>query len=172
MRLFVAVEVSQEINDYFLKLQKKLTGAKLTLTKSFHLTLKFLGEVTPAQADEIKKRLSQITFTPFTATLDGSGVFPENGTPRVVWIGIEPQGTICALQKNIESALKGMFAQEKDFKAHITLARVKEITDKKFAENVKNLHVKPLTFDVKEFKLIESQLTPEGPKYREVKIYK
>ncbi len=170
MRLFIAFDVSQAVHDYFLTLQKKLIGAKLTFTKSFHLTLKFLGEITPVQADEVKKRLTKISFKSFTAKLDGIGVFPENGTPRVVWIGIEPRDIICELQKNIDEALN--FPKEKDFKAHITLARVKEVQDKKFAENVKNLKVEQLTFDIKEFKLIESQLTSEGPIYKDVAAYK
>lgn len=171
MRLFIAFDVSESVHTHIIEIQKKLTGAKLTLTKNFHLTLKFLGEVTPAQADEIKKRLSKVKFAPFTAQLDGTGVFPENGAPRVVWIGIEPHDVICELQKNIDEALHGMFAKEKNFKAHITLARVKEVTDKKFAEHVKNLKVEPITFEVKEFKLIESQLTSEGPHYKDVAAY-
>jgi len=171
MRLFIAIDVSKEAHDYVLELQKELTGAKLTLTKSFHLTLKFLGEVTPAQADEVKKRLEKVQFKPFTAKLDGTGVFPENGKPRVVWIGIEPHDIICELQKQIDEALHGLFTKEKDFQPHITLARVKEVHDKKFAENIKKLPVKSMSFEVKEFKLIESQLTSEGPIYKDAAIY-
>jgi len=171
MRLFIAFEVSESAHTHILELQKKLTGAKLTFTKNFHLTLKFLGEVTPAQADEIKKRLSKVKFTPFTAALDGTGVFPETGTPRVVWIGIEPHDIICELQKNIDEELHGMFAKEKSFQPHITLARVKEITDKKFAEHVKNIKVELLSFEIKEFKLIESQLTSEGPIYKDIAVF-
>ncbi len=171
MRLFIAFDVSENVHEYFLELQKKLIGAKLTFTKNFHLTLKFLGEITPAQADEIKKRLSNVKFAPFTAKLDGTGVFPENGTPRVVWIGIEPRDIICELQKNIDETLHGMFSKEKSFQPHITLARVKEVTDKKFAEQIKKLKIEPLSFEVKEFKLIESQLTSEGPVYKDVAVY-
>lgn len=171
MRLFIAFDVSESAHTHILDLQKKLTGAKLTFTKEFHLTLKFLGEITPVQADEIKKRLSKVKFAPFTAKLDGTGVFPENGTPRVVWIGIEPREIICELQKQIDEALNGLFPKEKSFQPHITLARVKEITDKKFAERVKNLKVEPFSFEVKEFKLIESQLTGEGPHYKDMAIY-
>ncbi len=171
MRLFIAFDVSPAAHDHIIALQKQLTGAKLTLTKNFHLTLKFLGETTPAQAEDIKKRLAKVPFKPFTAQLDGTGVFPENGTPRVVWIGIKPHDIICELQKQIDEALQGMFAKEKDFQAHITLARVKEIADKKFAEHVKNLKVEPISFEVKEFKLIESQLTSEGPHYKDIAVY-
>jgi 2'-5' RNA ligase len=171
MRLFIAFDVSESAHTHILELQKKLIGAKLTFTKNFHLTLKFLGEVTPAQADEVKKLLSKVKFTPFTAQLGGTGVFPENGTPRVVWIGIGPHDIICELQKNIDDSLQGMFSKEKIFQPHITLARVKEIIDKKFAEHIKNIKAVPLTFELNEFKLIESRLTSAGPVYKDVAVY-
>ncbi len=172
MRLFIAINTPKEIQNYFSDVQKKLTGAKLTLTKNFHLTLKFLGEITPAQADEIKKRLGKIQFKPFTATLSGTGIFPSEQMIRVVWIGIEPHDIICNLQKQIDAALHGLFPKEKSFQPHITLARVKTVDNKKqFVEQVKKLKVEPLSFEVKEFKLIQSQLTSEGSIYTDVATY-
>lgn len=171
MRLFIAFDVSESVHTHILELQQKLIGAKLTFTKNFHLTLKFLGEITPSQADEIKKRLSKVPFKPFTAQLDGTGVFPENGTPRVVWIGIEPHEIIYELQKNIDEALHGLFPKEKNFHPHITLARVKEIQDTKFSEHIKKTKIDPVAFEVKVFKLIESQLTSEGPVYKDIAAY-
>jgi 2'-5' RNA ligase len=172
MRLFIAIETPKEIANYFSEVQKKLAGAKLTLTKNFHLTLKFLGEITPAQADEIKKRLGKIQFKPFTATLAGTGIFPSEQMIRVVWVGIEPHDIICSLQKQIDEALHGLFPKEKSFQPHITLARVKTVDNKKqFAEQIKNLKIEQLKFEVKEFKLVESKLTSEGSIYTTIADY-
>ncbi len=173
MRLFIAIDVPEIISNYITEVQKKLTGAKLTLTKSFHLTLKFLGEVTPAQAEDIKKKLEKIQFKPFTASLDGTGVFPSENMIRVVWIGIEPHDIICELQKQIDEALAPLFKKEKGFQPHITLARVKTVENKKqFTELVKNLKVEPFSFEVKHFKLIESKLQgKEGPLYTDFAVY-
>ncbi|VVB81747.1 RNA 2',3'-cyclic phosphodiesterase [uncultured archaeon] len=167
MRLFIAFDVSKEAKEHILEVQKQLTDAKLTLTKSFHLTLKFLGEVTPAKAEEIKNKLKTVQFKPFKAHLNGTGVFPNENYVRVVWIGIEPADVICELQKKIDDALG---SKEKDFKPHITLARVK-FSDKQFAEKIKKLKVEPVSFEVKEFKLIESKLESEGPEYTDVAKY-
>lgn len=173
MRLFIAFDVSEEASKHILELQKQLTGAKLTLTRSFHLTLKFLGEVTPDQAEDVKKKLANVKFKPFTAKLDGTGTFPSDKMIRVVWAEITPHDIIRELQKQIDEALQGMFPKEKQFTPHLTIARVKTVENKEqFAEQVKNLKVKPITFEVKEFKLIESQLTPEGPVYKTVAVYK
>ncbi len=169
MRLFIAFDVSEEVRKHILELQKQLTGAKLTLAKNFHLTLKFLGEITPAQAEDIKKKLASVKFKPFTATLDSTGVFPEQGIPRVIWVGLEPHDIICKLQKQIDEALAG--PKEKDFQPHITLARVKQ-ADKQLAEQVKKLKVEPISFEVKEFKLIESKLSQKGPEYKTLAEYR
>lgn len=168
MRLFIAFDASKEAKEQLLAVQKQLTGAKLTLTKSFHLTLKFLGEITPAKAEEIKQKLKTVQFRPFKANLNGTGVFPNENLIRVVWIGIEPSDIICELQNKIEEALGG--EKEKDFKPHITLARVKG-SDKTFAEKIKKLKVEPISFEVKEFKLIESKMGSEGPVYTDVAKY-
>jgi len=172
MRLFIAFDVAEEAREHILKLQKQLKGAKLTLTKNFHLTLKFLGEVTPVDAEDVKKRLANVKFKPFTAKLDGTGIFPSDKMIRVVWAEITPHDIIRELQKQIDDALHGMFPKEKQFTPHLTIARVKTVEDKEqFAALIKNLKVEPITFEVTEFKLIESQLTPEGPKYRDVAKY-
>ncbi len=175
MRFFIAIEVSPEVAAQLSGAQKQLQtdNAKLTFTKSFHLTLKFLGEVMPAQSEEIKKRLQQIQFKKFTAQLNGTGVFPSENYVRVVWVGIEPSDVICDLQKKIDEALAGLFPKEKNFKAHLTLARVKTISDKKqFAEQVKKLRIEAVSFPVIQFKLIESQLRgKEGPLYTDAAVF-
>jgi len=175
MRLFVAFDISEEAKKHLQEIQKKLQtdNTKLTLAKNFHLTLKFLGEVMPAQAEEIKKLLQNIEFKPFVAKLDGTGAFPNENYIRVVWVGIEPSDVIKELQQKIDTILEKLFPKEKDFQPHITLARVKYIKDKKqFAEQIKKLDVKPISFEVKEFKLIESKLQgKEGPLYTDLAIY-
>ncbi len=174
MRLFIAIEVSPEAAAQLLGAQKQLQtdNSKLTFTKSFHLTLKFLGEIAPAKAEEVKKKLQTIQFKKFTAQLDGTGVFPSENYVRVVWVGIEPSDVIRDLQRKIDDALTGLFQKEKEFKPHITLARVKTVKDKKqFAEQVKNLKLAPVSFSVIQFKLIESQLRgKEGPLYADTAI--
>jgi 2'-5' RNA ligase len=173
MRLFIAFDVSEEVREHILKLQKQLTGARLTLTRSFHLTLKFLGEVTPAQVEDVKKKLANVKFVPFTAKLDGTGTFPSDKMIRVVWAEITPHDIIRELQKQIDEALQGMFPKEKQFTPHLTIARVKTVENKEqFAEQVKKIKVEPISFEVKEFKLIESKLSQKGSEYKTIAEYR
>ena len=173
MRRFIAFNVSEEVATHLENVKKQLRtdDAKLTLSKHSHLTLKFLGDLTLAQADEVKQQLESVEFSSFTATLNGTGVFPSENHIRVVWVGVEPADVIMDLHKKIDAALTGVPKAEK-FKPHITLARVKTVKDKeKFSDHIKNLKIQPLTFEVKEIKLVESQLEKEGPVYRDAATY-
>ena len=84
MRLFISIDFN-ELKDYFIGLQEHLPkNAKLSLTKTFHLTLKFLGEVQPEKAEEIISALNKIKFEKFSVFLDSIGIFPTENYIRVV----------------------------------------------------------------------------------------
>ena len=172
MRLFIAVDFN-DLGDYFAELQKLLPkNAKLSLTKTFHVTLKFLGEVQPDKAEEVIDKLKNIKFEGFSVFLDNIGIFPTENYIRVVWVGIKSEEKILELQKNIDESLKRLFKKEKDFKAHITLARVKYPEDKKdFVDQIKNIKVESKKIEIKDFKLIKSTLSPKGQVYEELTLF-
>ena len=173
MRLFIAINVPDNIKEHFLFLQDKIkVDAKINLVKTFHLTLKFLGDVPEEKVEQIKKLLSTISFDSFTAKLNGAGVFPNEKRIRVFWIGIEPQDKIIALQKSIDNALKDLFEPDTRFHPHITLGRVKFVKDKKaLVEQVNSLPIEPLEFPIESVSLIKSTLTKQGPIYEVIESF-
>jgi len=172
MRLFIAIDFN-ELKESFRELQRKLPqNARLSLTKTFHLTLKFLGEAEPNKVEAITDILKNIKFEPFAVYVDGVGVFPTENYIRVVWAGISPEEKVIALQKNIDEHLKKFFKKEKDFKAHITLARVKHPEDKKsFIEQIKKIKVENKRKEIRDFRLIKSALTAQGPVYEDLMVF-
>lgn len=172
MKLFIAIDFN-ELRDYFAELQKLLpNNAKLSLVKSFHLTLKFLGEVQPDNVDEVIRILKAIKLEPFSVHLDSMGIFPTENYIRVVWVGLNPEKNILELQKRIDGSLKKLFKKEKGFKAHITLARVKYPEDKKsFVEHVKKIKVESRKIEIKNFMLVKSTLNPKGPIYEDLEVF-
>ena len=176
MRLFVAIEIPEEIKEYISIVQENINSEKskirLVNTDNMHLTLKFLGEVQPDKLDEIKEKLKEVKFNKFLMYLDNIGVFPGENYIRVVWIGLKPENGILQLQKNIDDSLNKLFKKEKNFKAHITLARVKYIEDKKlFLENLKKMKIENKKIDVKDFRLIKSTLDRDGPVYENLEVF-
>lgn len=177
MRCFIAIDLPEEVKNELKRLQSEIRSStasdlKASFTKDQHLTLKFLGEITPQKAELAKKSLGTCSAKKFTVALDKIGVFPGESYIRVVWVGISPEDEVMKLQKEIDEALQKEFKKEKQFKPHLTLARVKYVVDKKrFLQQLRQIKVKKIKFAVNGFKLIRSTLTGKGPVYDELQIY-
>lgn len=174
MRTFIAVDLPQEAKDELAAIQKQLStaAARMSLAHDFHLTLKFLGELTPAKVEVVKNALSVVSFKKFTATVAGVGIFPSEDKIRVVWVGIEPKEDIIRLQQGIDAALEREFSNDKQFKPHITLARVKFVSDKqRFQKQLHEIKVRNVKFAVDSFKLKRSTLASKGAVYEDLAIY-
>ncbi|MBW2977473.1 RNA 2',3'-cyclic phosphodiesterase [Candidatus Woesearchaeota archaeon] len=171
MRLFVAIDLDQE--DYFKKIQEQIPETKATYPKTYHLTLKFLGEIDKQQ--EITKAIENIKFKPFKLKTTHIGVFPSENYIKVVWLGLEDNNDLKKLQQDIEKSLESFnFKKDFDFHPHITLARIKFIKQEEkqnFIEKLKQIKFEQKEFEVKEFKLIKSELTSEGPVYEDIKTF-
>ena len=174
MRVFIAIDLPEDVKEELIKAQKSINSEKdkLSIARELHLTLKFIGEVTEDEVEKIKKALSKIKFKKFNLTLDGTGVFPNENFIRVAWVGIKENKELMQLSKDIKEALPE-YKEDYPFSAHLTLARVKFVEDKtEFFNKVKNLKIKPLTFEVKDFRLYSSKLSPKGPTYDVLAIFK
>ena len=170
MRCFVAIEISDEVKDVLVGLQKKLT-LKCKKVKDFHITLLFLGDV--EDVDAVRDALRSVSFEKFELSLDGVGVFPDFTKPRVAWVGMKHNDALFSLQSAVEDKLKPLgFVNDKEFKGHLTLARFKFVENKKELKDImQNMKVPDIKFSVDSFKLIKSTLTPEGPVYEVVEEF-
>ena len=89
-----------------------------------------------------------------------------SGIIKIIWIKLK--GKIFGLQKEIDEALDGLFEKEERFMSHITIARVKNIADKKkLIEYLENINPSKISFKVEKFYLKKSELTSEGPVYED-----
>ena len=176
MRIFIAFDVPDDAKECMAKVQGKIGDdfAEIRWVKKeqMHLTLKFLGEAQPDIVNKIKDELRKIRFNPFMVYLGSIGVFPSEDYIRVVWVGLEPEDKVIELQRGIDEKLKELFKKEKDFKAHITLGRVKYVGNKEeFVNKLKKIKVENKKFNVENFKLMKSTLTWQGPVYEVVEEF-
>lgn len=178
MRCFIAIELPENIKEFFARivsLQLPLQGVNIVQKENFHITLKFLGEIEEKLIPEITQTLKNIACEvfPFTLKITHPGVFPDKYKPRVIWIGTEDTEIIKELAKKIDESMAslGFQREERDFKSHITMARVKNPKNGKYLferitkhfSSQKGLY--PLNFTVREFVLMKSTLTPKGSIY-------
>ncbi|MBN2206768.1 MAG: RNA 2',3'-cyclic phosphodiesterase [Candidatus Aminicenantes bacterium] len=176
MRTFIAIDLDPALKDRVALLVQKLSRAnpnvKWTDREGMHLTLKFLGEIDDAQAEAVKDGLRAVAARhhPFELGLRGTGTFPPGSrNPRVLWAGFEPRDELSALQADIEEELahKGFPKEERPFRPHLTLGRVR--TSRDIQKTVRELESwAEFEFGymgAKAVTLFESTLTPEGARY-------
>jgi RNA 2',3'-cyclic 3'-phosphodiesterase len=136
LRAFIAIELPAElqkaISQCIGQLQKTAgkSGVRWVLVENIHLTLKFLGEVSPSSVDLIQQMLSTEAnlHSRFQITVGQLGAFPNPRRPRVIWLGVDAPPELAALQRGIESAAAklGYPPEDRSFSPHLTLGRVRE----------------------------------------------
>ena len=164
MRLFIAVDVPEELRKRAGELQKELPdeGIKKVALPRMHFTLKFLGEANEKNLGKITEALGGVEFSPFRVKLKGVGVFPSEEYIRVIWVGAESAG-MEKLADGVNDALERLFPKT-EFAPHLTIARVKKRADVR--EFLKEHGGEVLgEYSAKEFFLVQSVLGPGGPKY-------
>lgn len=93
----------------------------------------------------------------------------------MVWIGLSSGALACKeLAEDIEQALEplGFPLSKKEFRAHLTLARIKKAGQDDWKALLLDLNKRQWpAFCVRTFVLWQSQLTPRGPVYTRLKDY-
>ncbi len=177
MRAFIAIDVNEGVRNNLVKAQErvgtKAAKIKFVEPENLHITIKFLGEINEATAEEVKKALAEIAkkYRKHRVRVKGIGVFPNPNYVRVIWAGIENDEGIKAIARDVEREMRRLgFKKDKDFVAHITIGRVKFVRDKLELEMaLKDLANEDFgEFDVEAIELKKSTLTPKGPIYETV----
>lgn len=125
-RLFVAVELPGPIRAELARLQDESEGIAWSPPGQFHLTLRFLGDVTPDRREALEGRLAQVRVEPFILPVEGVGAFPPKGPPRVVWMGTgHGHPRLFQLRQQVDDAVlaAGLDVDVRTFHAHVTLGR-------------------------------------------------
>lgn len=126
MRLFVGLAPDRALRQCLAMLCGGLPGARWLPPETLHLTLRFVGEVAPWQADEIDAALGGLRAPGFSLTLAGTGCFAQPNGRTTLWAGAERAPALDHLHAKIETALQraGLPAERRRFQPHVALARV------------------------------------------------
>jgi 2'-5' RNA ligase len=117
--------VRANLRDFVARLPKT-PGAKWVRPESMHLTLKFLGEVKPEAVEVIASALRSVLFASTVAVrFRGTGYFPRESRPSVLWAGVETSENLSELAGSIDRscAAAGIAGETRAYSPHLTLAR-------------------------------------------------
>jgi 2'-5' RNA ligase len=169
-RLFVALDLPDEIKDFLAPLMRGLGDVRWMHDDQLHLTLRFIGELDNGRAHEVADALSLVPGVPFDLRLKGIGHFPPRGEPRVLWTGIERQPELTALKRRIDRALQqaGIGRDPQKYTPHVTLARLRRPPTQAGLATYLMRHglFQSPSFPVSGFKLYSSWLDARGADYQ------
>ncbi|MDG7011078.1 MAG: RNA 2',3'-cyclic phosphodiesterase [Nitrososphaerota archaeon] len=181
MRAFVALEVPAQVVDSLAAFQRELfsSGAdvKLVERENLHFTAKFLGEISEAQAAEAESRLRKLSLKSARVEVRGVGAFPDLSRPRVVWASVPKgqAGLVLPMLKEVIDSLDGIGERDdRPFQLHLTLARVRSGRNlRELQQAVRDNADRSFGIaDLISLKLKSSHLTPKGPIYHDVGVYR
>jgi len=179
IRSFIAFDIdSKSVLRRLSEAQEKLvdTGANLNLVKpqNIHVTMRFLGNISPTMIDAIHEEMEKVSFTPFDVELRGIGVFPNIKYLRVVWAGIQKGADeLRKVSDQLEPRLQklGFRPDPKGFSPHLTIARVRTGRNKaeliRCVQELADYEFGLIRADC--LRLKRSVLTPKGPIYSTLK---
>ena len=166
-RLFVAVDLPDEVAFRLERLCIGLPGVRWTPPDQFHLTLRFIGEVDHSTFYDIGEGLGSVSLRPFEIGLKGLGLFPPRGAPHTLWAGVDdPEGGLATLKRRIDRVVDGVGVEpeRRKFTAHVTLGRFREPppVDRLTSYLASRGLFRSEHFPVSGFTLYSSVLRPEG----------
>jgi len=183
IRSFIAIELPDELKLGLTQLQARLKTAQLPGVKwvdpqGVHLTLKFLGNVPVARISEITRAMNEAVqgVSPFQLEVKRLGVFPNLRRVQVAWVGLGGElDRLGQLQQQLESKLAdlGFAPESRPFKAHLTLARLRNQASleerQRFGQLIASTRFEATyTINVEVLSLMRSQLTREGAIYSQI----
>lgn len=175
MRCFIAIDISESlkksVNDCISQLKPLSRDVRWVVPANLHLTLKFLGEVPEAGVPQLLAVLEPVAQVsdPFELSITGTGAFPDERRPTILWVGVRAPAALRALYLRVEDAMAalGFPKEQRRFSPHLTIGRVKG------RHGMPELMSRFRTFqnaffgsiEVREIVLMQSILKPSGPEY-------
>ena len=176
-RIFCAVDLPDNVPallmDHIKRLRAMLPNAEASWSReeNIHLTIKFLGQISVSRVGDLSSAAARTAAgcSPFSISVEETGVFPNHGKPRVLWIGVKDEsGKLAELHTRFEKecAREGLPVEARSFSPHLTIARLRK---PQFARALGTAHegmaFKRMPVKVEQFSVIRSEPGSSGSKY-------
>lgn len=176
-RVFCAIElpslVCEKISEHITRLRAAVPGSPASWVRAdnVHLTLKFVAEIPVGQVNDLSQAAANVVagFPSFNIGIGNAGSFPQHGTPRVLWIGVDDYaGKLAQLQAKLdeESRRFGFEKEVRPFNPHLTIARLRKPQGARaLALAHKQMGFASTEVSARELAVIRSELSSKGSNY-------
>jgi len=184
-RIFVAINLPEEVKKQLSKYQDKFggafaEGAKWTAKDNLHITLEFMGYLTDEEMADVCFAVKEVAERHESFSIDInkvvygptplSGVKGTLSVPKMIWATGEKSEELSKLREDLEETLleKVRFTPEgRQFSPHVTLARLnsfafRQMNQDEIPEVNENVE---LLFTVESIEVMESEMKKGGPQY-------
>lgn len=174
IRLFTALKVPPALAACLASLPRKGLQGRWIHSRDMHITLRFIGDVTGEEAQEICNALARVRAGAINIEVQGLGFF---ATPRqdILYADVKTRRRIEHLKAEISDALYpfDIYPVPHAFIPHITLARLKKTPRAKVITYIDRYRsLATINFKVSSFSLLRSRLNEEsGRHYRTLHEY-
>jgi RNA 2',3'-cyclic 3'-phosphodiesterase len=182
-RCFCSINITEDIKERLIKTQSELKflmkNVSWTKPEGHHLTMKFLGEKSIEEIENISLALDGIckNFNKTIIEISDLGFFPNTRNPRIIWIGVSiGSNELILLNSMIEESFSKLKIpkEKKKFHPHLTLGRIRQnnlrdLDYQTFIDRYKNHSYGSMS--VERIHLMRSILKHSGAEYHEIKSF-
>ena len=166
-RLFIGLEIPPDIGQALGMLRGGLPGARWIDPENYHLTLRFIGDVDGAIAQEVASTLGRIRRSAFDLRVEGLRSFGGN-RPRAVVATVLSPPSLLEVQAEQERLMQriGLEPEGRKYTPHVTLARLRDSSNRQVAEYLAvRGHFSSAPFRVSRFVLFSARASVGGGPY-------
>lgn len=172
-RLFTGVELPLDTAFELDLMKGGIVGARWIDRESYHITLRFIGDIEEGLAREIAYELDGVEVPSFKLRLREVNVFGGN-KPHTLYIGVEESMELRRLQSSHERICQtlGLPPESRKFTPHVTLARLRDPDLGSLHQYVTHHNLyRSRTFVVNRFVLFSSRPSRGGGPYAVEEAY-
>lgn len=173
-RSFFAVDLSDEVRYEavklikFLKKQKHYQRIKWTKPENLHITMRFLGNISWSQYEQIVSEVSQDmqNIEPFTINFTQLILFPSPQKPIAIALKPDPMAPLIKLNQLLEQSVINcdVKPEPRAFVPHLTLGKIKT----RRAPQLPEIEIPNMELTIKDVKLFRSQTGMNGSVYTQL----
>jgi 2'-5' RNA ligase len=175
-RLFIAVDIDAATRRQVERISSGVRAEIETHTRAswvradrMHLTLHFFSGADAQLEERVRAALvDPVPEAAFDLSFAGIGLFPERGSPRVVWLGTHDGTNALGRVYGILDHRLSVGTRSgplEPFRPHLTLARVRERIPRGRLAGIGNIPAFAGPSRIDRVTFYESRLSPAGPSY-------